>query len=128
MKLSICYNENGRICHVHTFDYYLDKGIAEEKIVEQTQKLNGDAGYERFKTVEVPQDLEEVLSMLLGEKKYKRTKDIEDILDSLEEVDNTISNVSRDIFDASEAMEETKKLVQELKEKVDKELKTSKKE
>ena len=126
MKLSICVKEDGGIYHVHSFDYYLNKNITEDKVIEQTKKLNEEAGYERFKTVEVPPELEEVLSMLLGEKKYKRSKDIEDILDSLEEVDSTISSVQRDIFDASEAMEQSKKAIQELKEEIEKEMKKKK--
>lgn len=127
MKLSICVKEDGTINYVRSFDHYIDKGISEEKIIEESQKLNEDAGYERFKVAEVPQDLEEVISMFLGENKYKRTKDIEDILDSLEEVDNTISSVSRDIFDASEAMERATKLIEELKAEYDEKFKTPKK-
>lgn len=119
MKISVCCKEDGGIYHIHSFDFYLDKGGTEEKILEQTKKLNDEAGYERFKTIEIPPELEEVISMLLGEKKYKRCKDIEDILDTLEEVDSTISNVSRDIYDASEAMEQAKKTIQELKEQMD---------
>ena len=126
MKLSVCVKEDRGIYHVHSFDYYLNKNITEDKVIEQTKKLNEEAGYERFKTVEVPPELEEVLSMLLGEKKYKRSKDIEDILDSLEEVDSTISSVQRDIFDASEAMEQSKKAIQELKEEIEKEMKKKK--
>lgn len=127
MKLSICVKEDGTINHVHSFDYYINKGVSEEKIIEETQKRNEDAGYEQFKVAEVPQDLEEVISMLLGEKKYKRVKDIEDILDSLEKVDITMSSVSRDIFDAAEAMEHVTKLIEELKADYDKEFKTPKK-
>lgn len=115
MKLSVCCKEDGEIYHIHSFDYYIEKGGTEEKILDQTKKLNEEAGYEKFKTIEVPPELEEVMTMLLGERKYKRCKDIEDILDTLEEIDSTISSVSRDIFDAAEAMEQSKKAIEDLK-------------
>ncbi len=121
MKLVICQKEDGRVYHVHSFDYYFDKGLTEKKILASVEDSNKEKGYEIFKVVEVPSDLEETVSMLLGERKYKRCKDIEDILDTLESVDSTISGVSRDIFDAAEAMEQAKKAMEELREQIEKE-------
>lgn len=126
MKLAVCQKENGKIYHVHSFDYYFDKGFSEEKILSEIEKSNKEKGYDIYKVIEVPSDLEEVVSMLLGERKYKRCKDIDDILDSLEEIDATISGVSRDIFDAAEAMERSKKAMEELQEMITKENKMKK--
>jgi methyl-accepting chemotaxis protein len=126
IKLAVCQKENGEIYHVHSFDYYFDKGFSEEKILSEIEKSNKEKGYEIYKIIEVPSELEEVVSMLLGERKYKRCKDIDDILDSLEEIDSTISSVSRDIFDAAEAMERSKKAMEELQEMITKENKTKK--
>lgn len=126
MKLAICQKENGEIYHVHSFDFYFDKGFSEEKILSEIEKTNKEKGYEIYKIIEVPSELEEVVSMLLGERKYKRCRDIDDILDSLEEIDATISGVSRDIFDAAEAMEKSKKAMEELQEMITKENKMKK--
>lgn len=115
MKISVCYKEDGTIYHVHSYDYYFDKGITEEKIEEQIKGINEKSGYEQFKTIEVSDEVGEIITMLLGEKKYKRAKDIEDILDTLEEVYSTISSVSRDIYDAAEACEKSKQAIEELK-------------
>lgn len=127
MKLVICQKEDGEVYHVHSFDYYFDKGFTEEKILASMEDSNKEKGYEIFKAVEVPSELEEAVSMLLGERKYKRCKDIEDILDTLESVDSTISGVSRDIFDAAEAMEQAKKAMEELREQIEKEKKNKRK-
>ena len=126
IKLAVCQKENGGIYHVHSFDYYFDKGFSEEKILSEIEKSNKEKGYEIYKVIEVPSELEEVVSMLLGERKYKRCKDIDDILDALEEIDSTISSVSRDIFDAAEAMEKSKKAMEELQEQITKENKMKK--
>ena len=115
MKISVCYKEDGSIYHVHSYDFYFDKGLTEEQIVAKQNEINEKTNYEQFKTIEVSDEVGEVITMLLGEKKYKRCKDIEDLLDELEAVNDTISGVSRDIFDAAESCEKTKKLVEEMK-------------
>lgn len=120
MKLSVCYDQDGKVLHVRSFQSYFDKGLTEEKILKSTKEANENSGYERFKNYDVPQEFEEIFNMLLGEKHYKHTKDIEDILDSLEDVNDTISNVARDIYDASEAAEASKRLVEKLKEDIEK--------
>lgn len=119
MKISVCYKKDGSILHVHSFDFYTDKGTTEEQIKARVKEINEKAGYEQYKTIEVSDEIGEIITMLLGEKKYKRCKDIEDILDSLESVNDTISSVSRDIYDASNAAEDCKKLIEELKESIE---------
>lgn len=120
MKLAICYKKDGTINYVKSFDSYASKGLSEEVLLTKIKETNETAGYEAWKSIEVTGDVEEVMLLLLGEKQYKRSKDIEDILDSLEDVNDTISNVARDIFDASEAAEASKKLVEKLKEDMEK--------
>ena len=128
MKISVCYDQDGKILHVRSFQYYIDKGLTEEKILKSTKDTNESSGYERFKNYDVPQGFEEIFDMLLGEKHYRRTRDIDDILDSLEDVNDTISSVARDIYDASEAAEASKKLVEKLKEDMEKFMKKDNKD
>ena len=128
MKISICYrkpgseeeNVYGSIVSVRSFESYTDKGVTEEKIIEQTAKLNEEAGYERFKTLEFDDEAGEALRFLLGDRKYKTSKDIEDLCDEIEEIDSTLSGLSRDIFDASDAIETMKNKLKDTLERIEK--------
>lgn len=128
MKISVCYRKPGseeethygHISSVRSFDSYTDKGITEEKLIERTKECNDDAGYERFKIVEVDDEVGELFTFLLGERKYKTLKDIDDFCNELEEIDGTLSGLARDVFDASEAIENMKNKLKETLERFEK--------
>lgn len=129
MKISVCYRRPGSeeethygpISSVRSFDSYMDKdGVTEEKIIERTKECNDDAGYERFKIVEVDDEVGELFSFLLGDRKYKTLKEIDDFCDELEDIDSTLSGLARDVFDASEAIENMKNKLKETLERFEK--------
>ena len=120
MKIVIYTRQDGSVGHVYSYGHFIDKGWDEKKIEEKVNEANQQSqekeGRDCYKTIEVTDELEEVMNLLLGEKKYKRQKDFEDILDSLEEVDSTLSTLQRDVFDSAEALEQIKKHVENMKE------------
>lgn len=128
MKISVCYRKPGSeeethygpISSVRSFDSYMDKGVSEEEIIERTKECNDDAGYERFKIVEVDDEVGELFMFLLGDRKYKTLKEIDGFCDELEEIDSTLSGLARDIFDASEAIEDMKNKLKETLERFEK--------
>ena len=125
MKIAVRFREDGSVGAVWHYDYYkerlkLSDEEVEAKMDEKILEANNAAGYEQFRSITVPEELEEVINLLLGERKYKGQKDIEDILDELNEVEVTISGVSRDIFDASECLETMKHKLNDILEKIGK--------
>ena len=128
MKISVCYRRPGSeeethygpISSVRSFDSYIDKGISEEMLIERTKEYNDDAGYERFKIVEVDDEVGELFSFFLGDRKYKTLKEIDDFCEELEDIDSTLSGLARDIFDASEAIENMKNKLKETLERFEK--------
>ena len=128
MKISVCYRRPGSeeethygpISSVRSFDSYIDKGISEEMLIERTKEYNDDAGYERFKIVEVDDEVGELFSFFLGDRKYKTLKEIDDFCEELEDIDSTLSGLARDVFDASEAIENMKNKLKETLERFEK--------
>ena len=114
MKIVVSYKKDGTIWNVYSFDYYIDKGKSIEEIEAAIKETNDATGYGQFKSFEFSDEIGEVITMLLGEKKYKRYKSINDVYDKLEEVNDLISGVQSDIFDAAEDLERMKDLVEKL--------------
>ena len=112
--------EDGRIHYVKSFDYYLSKKIenikAEEDVLRAATDANKHSGYEAFKVIEVEGDLAEVMTFLLGEKKYKAYSDIDGLEDSIDELSCSASQLYDAAFDLNEEADRIRRDLKELKE------------
>ena len=101
MKVITTLRDDGSISFIHSFDYYREKKKTDEEIVNAVESSNKSAGREMHKIVEIPDEYDEMLSFLLGEKKYRRSYYFEDILNAIDCLREDIESVecSLDEFD-----------------------------
>lgn len=120
MKLLITKTREGTVCRVGSLNQLMKankKLKTEDDVFNAIDSSNKERGYECYSVIEVIDDVEEVISFLIGEKGYKTTYDIEDMCDRLEEVSDAVENVSDDVRDIEEAVNTIKSMVDKFKEK-----------
>ena len=107
MKIYIAYdNENHNIiCAIYSLTYYIRKGKNEEQCVAAAEQRNKEAGWERFRFIEVPEQMEEVIDFLLGENQYKFYNDITAVKDELMDITGSMEEVNAELSDISSKME-----------------------
>lgn len=97
MKILVYYKKSDNtVTRVETRDKYSKKTDAEveEAISEYNNNSNNNI---RIEYIEVPENLSEAISFLLGEAKYKTTWTIHDLIERLDDFSSTISNIEDDI-------------------------------
>ena len=116
MKIYINYDyeDHDRIRGIQTLGYWLAKGKTEQQVDEAVSKSNAEAGWQKYRAMEVNDDMEAVLRFALGENEYKSHADITDVYNKLREVENDLDSMREDCFHMSEWVENTMKQVREL--------------
>jgi len=97
MKILV-YNKksDNTITRVETRDKYSKKTDVELDKAISEYNNNSDNNL-RIEYIEVPENLSEAISFLLGEAKYKTTWTIHDLIERLDDFSYTLSNIENDI-------------------------------
>ena len=123
MKLIIKKYVDGDIISVENITRYTQReknAISEERVQEIISNQNKTNDSIQFKIVEIPEDdssVCEIIQMLLGEKQYKRSFELEDLYESINEFKEQLEDIQRDVFDMISPIED---LVEMTKTVVDK--------
>ena len=113
MKIYTYSTEEGLLWSVKVFD---KASVTDEEIADKVKSANEKAGREAYKLFDVPENMEEIILFLMGEKDYKRYADIDNLEDTMETLDNDIYGLSCDISDIVDKMESIKRTFNEIKE------------
>lgn len=100
LRLIVNSGDDGTILSVHTFDFYINRGKKEEEIyraIENSNKTSPNSRY-RIQYYDNPDDIE-VLNFILGEKGYRQTKQINDLIEKLDSIHDMIESVGSDVYD-----------------------------
>ena len=112
MKLIIKRYVNGDIISVENITRYTQREknpISEESLQEIISNKNKTNDSIQFKIVEISEDdssVCEIIQMLLGEKQYKRSFEIEDLYESINEFKEQLEDIQRDVFDMISPIED----------------------
>ena len=100
LRLIVNSGDDGTILSVHTFDFYINRGKKEEEIyraIENSNKTSPNSRY-RIQYYDNPDDIE-VFKFILGEKGYRQTKQINDLIEKLDSIHDMIESVGSDVYD-----------------------------
>ena len=112
MKLFIKRYVDGDIISVENITRYTQREknpISEERIEEIVSNQNETNDSIQFKIVEIPEDdssVCEIIQMLLGEKQYKRSFELEDLYESINEFKEQLEDIQRDVCDMISPIED----------------------
>lgn len=115
MKILI-YNKksDNTVTRVETRDKYSKKTDAELDKAISEYNNNSDNNL-RIEYIEVPENLSEAISFLLGGAKYKTTWTIHDLIERLDDFSDTLSNIENDIshcrWNVEKLVEEGRKII-----------------
>lgn len=116
MKIYAYFLEDERLYSVKSCE---DSKFTDQEIVERVKDMNEKAGREAYKLYDVPEEMEEVIRFLLGEKKYKRYADIDDLDNSINELDNSVKNSYETLYDLAAEMDWLKGEFEKFKDKLE---------
>lgn len=105
-----------QIWRVDLYSRWIDKGKTDEEIEQSVEKYNASGGC-TCQIIELPDEMEEVIIFLTGEKKYKRYADMDDLDSSMQELSADINNIHDDVWNMRENMEHIEEMFKEFKEK-----------
>lgn len=112
MKLIIKRYIDGDIISVENITRYTQREknpISEESLQEIISNKNKNNDSIQFKIVEIPEDdssVCEIIQMLLGEKQYKRSFELEDLYESINEFKEQLEDIQRDVRDMISPIED----------------------
>ena len=110
------YSKERKVWRVDLYSRWIDKGKTDEEINESVEKYNASGGCS-CQIIELPDEMEEVITFLLGEKQYKRYADMEDLDSSMQELSADIDNMHDDVWNMRENMEHIEEMFKKFKEK-----------
>lgn len=110
MRIYSYFNEDGSVCNVHLLD---DEKIKEAE--ERAKEFNKNLGREAYRIFTIPEGMEETITYLMGEKKYKRYADLDDLDNTLNEVGSDIRGLHDDAFEMTERLERIEKMFESFK-------------
>ena len=105
-----------QIWRVDLYSRWIDKGKTDEEIEQSVEKYNASGGC-TCQIIELPDEMEEVIIFLTGEKKYKRYADMDDLDSSMQELSADINNIHDDVWNMRENMEHIEEMFKKFKEK-----------
>lgn len=125
MKLFIKRYVDGDIISVENITRYTQREknpISEESLQEIISNKNKTNDNIQFKIVEIPEDdssVCEIIQMLLGEKQYKRSFEIEDLYESINEFKEQLEDIQRDVFDMISPIEDLAEMTKTVVDKIE---------
>lgn len=125
MKVVVCLDAKNKIQWVKSFDWYKEnKGWDDEHIEKDVTDANAEAVEKNysitFDIVNVPKELENLVTFLIGEKNYKLYSDIDDLDDSINELSGELSSIQGDVYRLTNAMDRIEEKFSSIKELLNK--------
>lgn len=103
-----------RILAIQSLDFYTRRGKSREEILNAIEDSNKNFGYQRFKLVNAPDELNEIFDFALGEKRYKGTTTMDDLRDRLDEAITNLEGISTDVFNALDGFSSVRKKLEDV--------------
>lgn len=122
MKVVICVYRK-KIQWVKSFDWYKEnKGWDDERIEKDVTDANAEAvekNYDiTFDIINAPKELENLVTFLIGEKKYRIYSDIDDLDDSINKLSGELSSIQEDVYHLTSVMDRIEEKFTSIKEKL----------
>ena len=105
-----------QIWRVDLYSRWIDKGKTDEEIEQSVEKYNASGGC-TCQIIELPDEMEEVIIFLTGEKKYKHYADMDELDSSMQELSADINNIHDDVWNMRESMDHIEEMFKKFKEK-----------
>ena len=105
------------IWRVDLYDRFIESGKSPEVIEKCIADYNSSSDSVECKVIELPDEMTEVITFLLGEKHYKRYSDMDDLDSTMNELSADISNIHDDIWNMRNKMDYIEDMFKKFKEK-----------
>lgn len=105
------------IWRVDLYDRFIESGKTPEVIEKCIADYNNSSDSVECKVIELPDEMTEVITFLLGEKHYKRYSDMDDLDSTMNELSADISNIHDDVWNMRNKMDYIEELFKKFKEK-----------
>ena len=105
------------IWRVDLYDRFIESGKSPEVIEKCIADYNSSSDSVECKVIELPDEMTEVITFLLGEKHYKRYSDMDDLDSTMNELSADISNIHDDVWNMRNKMDYIEKMFKKFKEK-----------
>lgn len=105
------------IWRVDLYDRFIESGKTPEVIEKCIADYNSSSDSVECKVIELPDEMTEVITFLLGEKHYKRYSDMDDLDSTMNELSADISNIHDDVWNMRNKMDYIEEMFKKFKEK-----------
>jgi acyl carrier protein phosphodiesterase len=99
------------------YDRFIESGKSPEVIEKCIADYNNSSDSVECKVIELPDEMTEVITFLLGEKHYKRYSDMDDLDSTMNELSADISNIHDDVWNMRNKMDYIEEMFKKFKEK-----------
>ena len=105
------------IWRVDLYERFIESGKTPEVIEKCIADYNSSSDSVECKVIELPDEMTEVITFLLGEKHYKRYSDMDDLDSTMNELSADISNIHDDVWNMRNKMDYIEEMFKKFKEK-----------
>jgi len=124
MKIIVYYKDeeelDGKrknIWRVDLYSRFKDQGKTDEEIEKSVNDYNNASNRIACQIIELPDEMEEVVTFLLGEKQYRRYSDMDDLDSTMNELSADIENIHDDVWNMRNKMDNIEEMFKKFKEK-----------
>lgn len=124
MKIIVYYKDDEEldgkrknIWRVDLYSRFKDQGKTDEEIEKSVNDYNNASDRVACQIIELPDEMEEVVTFLLGEKQYRRYSDIDDLDSTMNELSADIENIHDDVWNMRNKMDNIEEMFKKFKEK-----------
>lgn len=124
MKIIVYYKDDEEldgkrknIWRVDLYSRFKDQGKTDEEIEKSVNDYNNASNRVACQIIELPDEMEEVVTFLLGEKQYRRYSDMDDLDSTMNELSADIENIHDDVWNMRNKMDNIEEMFKKFKEK-----------
>ena len=124
MKLLVYYKDEKElegkrknIWRVDLYSRFKEQGKTDEEIEKSVNDYNNANNSVACQIIELPNEMEEVITFLLGEKQYQRYSDMDDLDSTMNELSADIENIHDDVWNMRNKMDNIEEMFKKFKEK-----------
>lgn len=124
MKIIVYYRDEEElegnrknIWRVDLYSRFIDRGKTDEEIEKSVNDYNNASDSVACQIIEFPDEMEEVVTFILGEKKYRRYSDMDDLDSTMNELSADIENIHDDVWNMRNKMDNIEEMFKKFKEK-----------
>lgn len=124
MKIIVYYKDDEElerkrknIWRVDLYSRFKEQGKTDEEIEKSVNDYNNASDSVACQIIELPDEMEEVITFLLGEKQYRRYSDMDDLDSTMNELSADIENIHDDVWNMRNKMDNIEEMFKKFKEK-----------